>query len=173
MHRILIIGLLLLSCGSHQNNTDSTVENEAPKPVTKPGPASSFIATMDSVILISHESYDRSPPDIKTGKLPPGANLLDSGRLNTSIVKERIRLGNKDAADLGRILDEKVTGDITYTACFDPHHTILAYKGNKVFYIDICFDCLGFDILDFPFEESMSYAKYDKLRAFFKRHGFD
>lgn len=174
MLRVLIISLLILSCDSSKTDSNSLAQKTAPSPVhtTKRITANSFISTADSIVLISHRSYDHSPPDIKTGKRPSRANLLDNGRLNTSIIHERVRLENEDATNLGRILDQKVTNDIIATTCFDPHHTILAHKGNKISYIDLCFDCNGFGVLNFPFEQSMSYAKYDKLKALFKKQGF-
>ncbi|ANE51881.1 hypothetical protein [Flavisolibacter tropicus] len=170
MHKVFTISLLLFSCSNPHSPAEKTalpLVHNSQKSI-----AHNFITSADSIVLISHQTYDDSPPDSKTGKLPSGANLLDSGRLNTSIIQERVRLKDIEAVGLGQILDEKVTDDIIYTACFDPHHTILAYKDNKISYIDLCFDCKGFDVHDFPFEHTMSYAKYNKLKAVFKSHRF-
>jgi hypothetical protein len=154
MHKIIAICIFLASCRQLEKKDDQTA-------------AQNFIKEVDSVILISHESYDLSPPDPKTNLLSTKSSLLLNKKLNLGIIKERIKISKEDAINLGKILDERVKDDIKYSACFDPHHTIIAYKNSKISYIDICYSCYGQVSKDFSFEETMSYSKYKKLKKFF------
>lgn len=154
MYKIIAICIFLVSCGQLEEKNDQTS-------------AQNFIKGVDSVILISHETYDLSPPDPKTNLLSTKSSLLLNEKLNNEIIKERIRITKEDGLNLGKILDEKVEDDIKYSACFDPHHTIIVYKNSKISFIDICFSCYGKVSKDFLFEETMSYSKYKKLKKFF------
>jgi hypothetical protein len=172
MKKILIICIIVISCNSKNESEKNDIiisQNKSTK-FTK-NVAKEFIKNSDSIILISHFTYDNSPPDIKTGKLSEMATLLNNGELNRKIVIKAVKLVEEDYNKLAEILDENVVDDVTYTHCFEPHNTVLAYKGKSICYIDFCFDCLGYYKKEFLFDTTMNMQKYKNLEAFFLSYG--
>ena len=171
MRKIFVLCIIIISC-NYRNNDEKKDRINSQKiniNLTKTV-AEDFMRNVDSIIIVNHISYDNSPPDIKTGKLPENASLLINKKLNKKIVIKSVKLSENDKTKLAKILDKNVVDDIEYTHCFDPHNSVLAYKGENIYYLDFCFDCLGYFKKEFPFDSTMSTKKYEDLKAFFLRY---
>ena len=128
----------------------------------------------DSVIIVSHEATDGVLiVEDSTGKRIKPPQLLISGKLNESIVKERRKLDSTHISKLTRILARPVADKtIEEGKCFIPHHAILIYKSGKISYLDICFGCRGFvTSKDLEFIDAFDKKKWQQTESFFRSLG--
>jgi hypothetical protein len=170
MKSILFISIILFSCKPNQVKEQGNEDNALPKKYVNSF-AQTFMRSCDSIVLISHVTYDNAPPDAKTGKVPETAKLLVNDELNKKVVIKSVKLGEEEIDSLAFILDENVIDDPVGARCFTPHNTVLAYKGKDISYIDFCFDCYGYMRKEFPFDSTLNGYKYKNLAAFFYTRG--
>ncbi|MBT2559701.1 hypothetical protein J7E50_17395 [Pedobacter sp. ISL-68] len=130
-----------------------------------------FVAA-DSVVILSHKvTYT---PIINIGDYSP--RLIENGKLNEKIIKQRLRLSKKDIDSLASILITPLKLGETFERgkCFIPHHGILIFKGDKCSFFDICFDCKHFVTSDdIKLSDSSRIITWKKLKAFFKTRKMD
>ncbi len=130
-----------------------------------------FIAA-DSVVVVSHTlTYT---PKINEGDYSP--RLIENGKVNEKIIKQRLKLGEKDINLLASILIMPLKlGEIYESGkCFMPHHGILIYKQDKCSFFDICFDCKHFvSSDDIKLSDNLRIITWQKLKAFFKNRKLD
>jgi len=130
-----------------------------------------FVAA-DSVIILSHKvTYT---PIRNIGDYSP--RLIENGKLNEKIIKQRLRLSKKDIDSLASILIMPLKLGETFEGgkCFIPHHGILIFKGDTCSFFDICFDCKHFVTSDdIKLSDSLRIITWEKLKAFFKTRKMD
>jgi ABC-type antimicrobial peptide transport system ATPase subunit len=172
MYRLFAFCVILVSCNSPIKNIEKISDEPISQntALTKKA-AQEFMKKLDSVVLVQHISYYNPPLDPKTGKLSNISSLLKNNVLNNAVVIKSAKLNEADIEWLSKTLDINVNDDISYTKCFEPHNSIIGHKGKNIYYIDFCFDCLGYFEKEFPFDTTMSYAKYKKIENFFLRKG--
>jgi len=126
----------------------------------------------DSVVIVSHTlTYT---PVLNDGDYSP--RLIENGKLNGKIIKQRLKLGKKDIDVLASILIMPLKLGETFERgmCFTPHHGILIYKQDKCSFFDICFDCKHFVTSDdIKLSDSLRMITWQKLKTFFKSRKLD
>ncbi|KIA95317.1 hypothetical protein OC25_05535 [Pedobacter kyungheensis] len=126
----------------------------------------------DSVVIVSHTlTYT---PIQNDGDYSP--RLIENGRLNEKIIKQRLKLDKKDIDLLAStlIMSLKLGETFERGMCFMPHHGILIYKQNKCSFFDICFDCKHFvTSADIKLSDNLRIITWQKLKAFFKSRKLD
>ena len=97
----------------------------------------------DSIWLVSHTlTYQRIIKDNKENAITTMVLIVNNGRVNHKIIKEKIEIAKSEKSKLINILTQKNKDSlIEEMQCFLPHHSILFFKNNKVAYLDICFGC--------------------------------
>ena len=128
----------------------------------------------DSIVIVSHEATDGVPiVEDSAGERIKPPQLLFSGKLNDTIIKERKRLdplfSNRLVKILSRPFEDKT---IIEGSCFNPHHAILFYNKGNISYIDLCFGCHVFvTTKNLDFIDSFDKKKWRQLEDFFKGLG--
>jgi len=126
----------------------------------------------DSVVIVSHTlTYT---PVHNDGDYSP--RLIENGKLNQKIIKQRLKLNKKDIDLLARTLITPLKLGETFERgkCFMPHHGILIYKQDKCSFFDICFGCKHFVTSDdIKLSDSLRIITWQKLKAFFKSRKLD
>ena len=121
------------------------------------------MTSQSSNVLIDSLGHETRAPD-----------LIIRGKLNKALVVEKKVLSPAEVKLLSDILTPKYEPTIlvVMSRCYDPHHSIIIIKKNKLSFIDLCFHCLGFeeskDIKGLEIRED----KWKKLYDFFKGRGF-
>jgi hypothetical protein len=126
----------------------------------------------DSVLLISHASTSLKP---RSEMSPNEYRLILNGKTNQDIIIERKIIKGKPLQYLSKLISSPFTDrTIEKGACFNPRNTIFIYKGKKISFIDICFECKEFESSkDIRITENdFNNAIWEKLEYFFKEHGF-
>ena len=127
------------------------------------------IENADSILLTSHRGNNYDDP---TGNVFP--QILINEKLNQQIITKRKRIVSENLDSLLHILSLPTNYDsIISTRCFNPHNSILIFKGLHISYIDLCFDCWGLTTSD-DLDGLNGYEpyKWKQLHAFYKRLGF-
>lgn len=126
----------------------------------------------DSVVILSHKVTYTLARNI--GDYSP--RLIEDGKLNEKIIKQRLRLSKKDIDILSIILimPLKLGEAFERGRCFIPHHGILIFKSDTCSFFDICFDCKHFVTSDdINLSDSLRIITWEKLKAFFKTRKID
>lgn len=102
--------------------------------------------------------------------------IVENGKPNKSIIKERIKLDQKAIKELLLVLNNQKDKDSSAQphSCFEPHHAVLIYKNGNCSYLDICFGCLVYAVSeDIIVGENFMIAEEDwkNLELFFKNRG--
>ncbi len=130
----------------------------------------------DTVFLISHEMTSRSSNRIvdSLGREMKVPDLIIRGKLNKAVVVEKKVLSAAERSVLTEILTYKYEPTIlvVMSRCYDPHHSIIIIKKNKLSFIDLCFHCLAFEQSKDIKELEIRDDKWEKLYQFFKDRGF-
>ena len=125
----------------------------------------------DSIVLAKHLSTN-SPViiDDRTGKKLPQRKLLHGNKLNKAIILKAEKLSPIQKQSLLNILTENLPKVPQQTMqCFMPRNAILIYRKLKISYLDLCFECFGFETTsDINLgEDYLSPLKWAKLNTFF------
>jgi len=129
---------------------------------------------LDSIIIVSHEATDGVLiVNDSTGKRIKPPQLLISGKLNDTIIKERKKLDSLNTSKLIKILKRPFEDKtIEEGNCFIPHHSVLFYKKGKLSYVEICFGCRGFiTSKDLEFIDGFDKKMWRQMEDFFKSIG--
>jgi hypothetical protein len=133
MNKITIILLFLISiCSFGQNAKDSL---------------KSKIINSDRIEIVSHD-------DLYIVKGKPGKDksywtkIVNNGKPNKSIIKERIKLDKTSKNELLSILINEHTDTFPLESAYSffPNHSILIYKDSKCSFVEICFGCRNYAI---------------------------
>jgi hypothetical protein len=178
-HYFYLIGLLLIiSCNSTSQQTESQKESEGIKPEDF-GETECIYSRQairkdhhfpfdesDKIEIISYQGVVERPSDF---------NVIVDGKVIVPNIKETITLDQTKTDSLFSILFDyrtKRMGDgIITQACYVPRHSIVFYKNEiAIAYIEICFQCeryetsenLGFYSLDFCSDKWCMLLKYFK-----------
>ncbi|MBX7227064.1 MAG: hypothetical protein K1X55_13605 [Chitinophagales bacterium] len=130
-----------------------------------------FLNNADSIVIVSHELTSNATAAVldSFGNEMSLPVLLVDGRINEQIIKERVKLNNKEKqqfVDFWRA-PPKVNGQGN---CFLPHHTIFAYKNSQLIYLTLCFQCKSYEIEAVSFQ-GIGIETWGKLKKFFKELG--
>ncbi|MGG9961149.1 hypothetical protein [Ferruginibacter sp. SUN106] len=166
---IILIICLLCFAACHNNTPKKVAKITTPK-ITG-DTLQEFMRKSDSIVLISHIELIISPPNPKTGQIDSSSLLFFKNKLNNKLVTKAKKLSSLEVLMLGNLLDEDVVDDVSYAHCFIPRNTILAYRNSLIYYIDVCFECKGLDVVGFPLTPTMSNIKYNRLQEFFESQG--
>ncbi|MEO6233326.1 MAG: hypothetical protein ABJB11_18625 [Ferruginibacter sp.] len=132
------------------------------------------IEQADSILLVSHEDTQGISLVNDLGKSIPLPKLIVSNKPNYKIFKESHLLSNQEKDTLIRILQRPFKDrEIVIGKCFVPHHTIFIFKNGKTSYIDICFECLGFETsADLKELYAFDNQKWTELENYFIKLNF-
>jgi hypothetical protein len=126
----------------------------------------------DSVLLISHASTSLKP---RYEMSPTQYRLILNGKVNQNIIIERKIIKGKSLQYLSKLLNASFKDNsIEKGRCFNPRNTIFIFKGKKISFIDICFECREIESskdIKIP-ENDFDNATWEKLEHFFKENGF-
>jgi len=179
MAKYLMFILILCSCSDSSSIKVSSVhqrdssQERMQHPVTKPNSLQDILTGADSVVIASHYSPNEPIEDKRTGKLLPRFEVVEDDKLNEAIVQERKKLNRKDIKELESILTTAAIADSIAAMCFQPRNGVFVYKGDRLSYLDVCFDCHGYAASeDIGSVVTMNHPKYKKLLQFFRKHGF-
>jgi hypothetical protein len=160
MSRFIIISFLfsICLCAYSQNKLDKLVQ---------------ALQTADSVWIISHsETVGVVFLDDKGNKI--SHPLVENGKLNNNVIKERYLLNASDTKQLSNILARpRKDLKVEMAKCFIPFHAIIWKSKGKLFWIEIAFGCRRLEaseeisISEFDFDE----RKWNELLTFYKQKG--
>ena len=142
------------------------------------------ILSADSIVLISHvltvefapklvEDWDKTKKRPLVKKHAPYPKYLKNEKVNPAIIKQRKAISKSEMNELSEIFRVEKAIEINQTKCDMPHHSIIIFKNSDQSFIDICFYCKsmhtskGINLEEAEFTDN----KWEKLKAFFKRHG--
>lgn len=180
MNKLIVLILLTWSCSNPSTSKKIAANNN---PGTLPQNKLLFLLdsinsrkhlyTADSVILASHYPPDEPILDERTDKLKPALELVNDGKLNPAIVKERKKLRAEEAEELGDILFSHAGQSNSMADCFVPRNGIFVYHSGKLTYIDVCFECHRFSVSPgWGSGVIFDSNKYARLMRYYERHGF-
>jgi hypothetical protein len=179
MAKYLILILIICGCSNTSTVKISTVsqgdsiQKRTVQQLNESRSLQEILNTADSIIIASHYSPYEPIRDEKTSKYLPPFEVVTNGKLNESIVQEHKKLNRKDIHELSTILADSAIGSNHASLCFQPRHGIFAYKAGKLSYLDVCFECRGFDASqDIGSKIVIDDRKYEKLLQFYKKRGF-
>ena len=55
--------------------------------------------------------------------------------------------------------------------CYNPHHSVLVYKDDHMFYVDLCFGCKGYELSINSIEMHLNYLNWRHLKDLFNALG--
>ena len=158
MHYIFFCILLFFSVFTSAQNNFSNLKNK--------------ILLADSVLLISHASTSLKP---RSEMSLTQYRLILSGKVNQKIIIERKIVKGKSLQYLSKLISSPFKDKtIEKGRCFNPRNTIFIFKGKRISFIDICFECREIESsndIKIP-ENDFDNSKWQKLEYFFKEHGF-
>jgi hypothetical protein len=154
---------------------DSKESTESSKDIAEPMPFKGFFEILeksDSVILASFISPNYPIKDPRTGKNRTIPFAIGE-KLNDSSIQKRQRLKPGDIKELEIILQKPAVDDGVRALCFQPRNGIFAYKNSRLYYLIVCFDCLGYSFSDEVRNDIVfDFKKYNALLSYFKKRGF-
>ncbi len=133
---IFLTLIFLESCNENKSSQDK-------KHISSPNFLESRLYKADSIILVSHDDSYRN---IGEGISAPNDSfsLIFQDKLNLPIIHEYVKISVDD--ELINLLTQKSADSLIYNyTCFLPHHAILVYKENKISYLDVSFECKGWE----------------------------
>jgi hypothetical protein len=175
-----LAGIFLFNACSQAGDSDRPVSADSvsvtsPKPIVQYEKLKETLFLADSVILLSHHSPNMPVINAATGKYyPKSIPFIENGRINYLMsVQERKQLNKSQIKELADILTLPAVDDSIRAMCFQPRNAVVLFKNEQMSCFDFCFDCFGVGSYgDFGSELIMNGEKYNKLYAFFKKHGF-
>ena len=143
-----------------------------------------MILSADSIVLISHvltvefapkivEDWDKTKKRPLVKKYAPYPKYLKNGNVNPAIIKQRKAISKPEMNELSEIFRVEKAIEINQSKCDMPHHSIIIFKNSSQSFIDICFSCKSMHTSKRINLEEADFTdnKWEKLKAFFKRHG--
>lgn len=178
MIRYLPLVILFYSCsGNIATDTpaqpDSLITGD--KPFVNYDWLKEYLLSADSVVLLSHHSPNEPIKNPSTGKYySHSIPFIENGKINYPLsVQERKQIDKNAVKELVDILSLPAVDDSLRTACFQPRNAVVAFNNGGMSAFDFCFECRGYD--EYGYFVSyliMNTDKYNKLYAFYKKHGF-
>jgi hypothetical protein len=128
-----------------------------------------MLVTADSVQIASHKDL------LWVEETPPYGSgwhkLIVDNKVNDTIIKERANLNNVAVKELFDVLAFASPDEELYQPyCFNPHHVIFIYKGNDLFYLDICLQCYGAAASSPVKDILITNKSYKAVAGFFRKH---
>jgi hypothetical protein len=130
----------------------------------------------DSVVFVSHAAtWGIAIVDEKTGKRTAPPKLIIKGKINESIIRERLVVKSSALDSLITVLARPFADSIIQEGnCYMPHHTLLLFKRGHLSYIEICFGCRRFSTSrDLSFFDFFDKRKWRELQEFLFERKFN
>lgn len=124
----------------------------------------------DSILIVSY----KAPSPIRFNNKEEPDQIINNGKLNDIVIKERRSLNASQKKQLKKILSLPFRDSLIDRAmCFLPRHSILIFAKGKISYIHLCFQCKEIETssdIKIP-NNDFDQATWKKLMLFLKNNG--
>lgn len=132
------------------------------------------LKSSDSILMVSHHRTKGHMEIDSMGNQVPIQELILNNKPNYSIVLERKLIKGKAIDSLVSIVTRpSAKKQYALASCFSPHHAIFIFKGDKISYLNLCFDCVraerSEDLFKLPI---FDLKRWSELKFFFIKQGF-